>query len=132
MAVIRASAILTFALTIVYYVLRYQATRCTGLQCDNYIGPSLLLPILIVIGAGVSGFAAVAAAAAERQHGTWVNLLAVATPVSVAGPIVSAEVFRNSPGTLVPLATVLALLAPLGALLYSFLASPAMRKPPAS
>jgi hypothetical protein len=127
MALFRTSAVITFVLTAAYYVLRVQATRCTGLQCDNYVGPSLLFPILIVVLAGVSGLMALAAASAVWRQGSWVSILAVATLLSILGPIVSAVVFRNNPDILVPLATVLALLAPLGALIYSFLALPASK-----
>jgi hypothetical protein len=130
MALIRISAVLTFALTAAYYVLRVLATQCSGLQCDNYIGPSLLLPILIVIGAGVSGLAATAGAG-QRKQGAWRSALGAATVVSVLGPIGSAVLFRNSPDTFVPIATALALLAPLGALIYSFTASAATHTPSA-
>jgi hypothetical protein len=84
-----------------------------------------------VLGAGASGTAALVAAVL-RQQGTWLRVLAVATLLSLLGPFGSAVVFRNSPDTFVPVATVLALLTPLGALLYSFLASPAPRTPSAS
>ncbi len=121
MALIRTSAVVTFGLAVAYYVLRALATRCSGLQCDQYIGPSLLVPFLILVGALVTGLLAIAGAMA-RQIRIWQVVLSGVTLLSVVGPVVSAGLLRDSPDVFVPVATVLALLSPLFALIYSFLA----------
>lgn len=125
---IRVAAIVTFGLLAAYYVLRALATQCSGPQCDNYIIPSLLLPVIVLLAAAVTGVLAIAAAAARRQH-AWLSLASVATALSVLGPIASAVVFRDNPDSFVPAATVLASLAPLAALVYSFTGRSAPGRP---
>ena len=121
MALIRSSAIVTFALAVVSYVLRALATQCSGLQCDVYIGPSLLLPMLLLVGAVVTGIVALTRIRA-RRGGPWLGLVGGATVLSGVGPVVSIAVFRDSPDAFVPVATVLVLLTPLCALIYSVMA----------
>jgi hypothetical protein len=116
----RITAILTLVLLIAYYALRALATQCVGSECEAYIPFSLLLPLAALVLAGVTGLLAIGAARARRQ-GAWLALLAFCTVVSVAGPIVSAFVFRDSPDLFVPVATALILPAPLAALVYSFM-----------
>lgn len=120
MALIRSSAIVTFALAVAYYVLRALARQCSGLQCDQYIGPSLLLPILMLVGAVVTGIVALTHIRARR--GPWLGLLGGATVLGGVGPVVSLAVFRDSPDAFVPVATALVLLTPLCALIYSVMA----------
>lgn len=124
MALIRSSALVTFVVAVAYYGLRALATQCSGLQCDQYIGPSLLLPILMLVGAVVTGVVALTSTRARQQgdQGTWRGLLGGATVLSVVGPLVSLAVFRDSPDAFVPVATVLVLLTPLCALIYSVMA----------
>jgi hypothetical protein len=124
MALIRSSALVTFAVAVADYVLRALATQCSGLQCDRYIGLSLLLPILMLVGAVVTGVVALTSTRTRQQgdQGTWRGLLGGATVLSVVGPLVSLAVFRDSPDAFVPVATVLVLLTPLCALIYSVVA----------
>jgi hypothetical protein len=58
MSAVRVSAVLTLLLLATYYALRRAAAECTGVQCDWYIAPSLLLPILILVVVGLTGFVA--------------------------------------------------------------------------
>jgi hypothetical protein len=130
MVALRIGAILTLGLLAVYYILRASAAQCSGLQCDRYIGFSLLLPLLVLIMAAVTGLLAISAAtrgaqiaqdqAIKQRQTTWLGILSICTLVSVLGPIVSLAVFRSSPDVLVPVATLLVLLVPLSVLIYSF------------
>jgi heme/copper-type cytochrome/quinol oxidase subunit 3 len=131
MASIRVFAILTLGLLAVYYVLRAVVAQCSGNQCDVYIPLSLLLPLLILVMAAVTGLLAILSARQGAQR-AWVGVLGVCTLLGVLGPIVSAVIFRDSPDVLVPLATVLVLLAPLSALIYSFSAPTPGRQTSAS
>ena len=117
---VRILAILTFALLIVFYILRALAAQCVGGECETYIPFSLLLPLAALVLAAVTGFLAIGASRARTQGG-WLALLAVCTLVSVAGPIASAVVFRDNPDLFVPVATILILFAPVAALVYSFM-----------
>jgi hypothetical protein len=116
---IRILVIITFALVAAFYGLRALAGQCVGGECETFIPFSLLLPLAALILAAITGFLAIDASRARRQAG-WLALLIICTVVSVAGPIASAFVFRDSPDLFVPVATVLILLAPLAALIYSF------------
>jgi hypothetical protein len=116
---VRILAILTLVLLIVYYVLRALAVQCAGPECEAYIPFGLLLPLVALALATVTGLFAIGASRARRQVG-WLATLIICTIVSVAGPIASAFVFRDSPDLFVPVATVLILFAPLAALVYSF------------
>jgi hypothetical protein len=114
---VRILAILTFALVAAFYGLRTIATQCDGPECEAYIPFSLLLPLAALVLAAVTGFLAVGAARTRRQIG-WLVALIICTIVSVAGPIASAFILRDSPDLFVPVATVLILFAPLAALVY--------------
>jgi hypothetical protein len=116
---IRILAILTFVLVAAFYGLRVLAGQCVGGECETYIPFSLLLPLAALVLAAVTGYLAIGASRARRQVG-WLVLLIVCTIVSVAGPIASAFIFRDSPDLFVPVATILILFAPLAALIYSF------------
>ena len=116
---VRILAILTFVLLIAYYVLRALAVRCSGPECETYIPFSLLFPLAALVLAAVTGYLAIGASRARRQAG-WLATLIICTVVSVAGPIASAFIFRDSPDLFVPVATILILFAPLVALIYSF------------
>src|SRR3954463_14370820 len=116
---VRILAILTLILLVAFYGLRALAGQCTGADCEGYIPFSLLLPIAALVLAAVTGFLA-SGVARQRRQGGWLAALAVCTLLSVAGPIISAFVFRDSPDLFVPVATALILLAPLAALAYSF------------
>ncbi len=116
---IRILAVLTFALVAAFYGLGALAGQCTGGECETYIPFSLLLPLIALALATITGFLAIGAATARRQ-GAWLVALIICTILSVAGPIASAFVFRDSPDLFVPVATILILFAPLAALVYSF------------
>src|SRR5947209_3634150 len=121
MRYIRILAILTLVLLISYYVLRALAGQCSGSECEAYIPFSLLLPLAALVLAAVTGFLAIGQARQRRQGG-WLAALIICTLISVAGPIASAFIFRESPDLFVPVATVLIVLSPLVALIYSFTA----------
>ena len=116
---IRILAIITFALIAAFYSVRALAGACSGPECDAFIPFSLLLPLAALALAAVTGFLAIGAAR-QRRQGAWLAILAIATLLSVAGPIACAFVFRDSPDIFVPVATALIVLAPLAALVYSY------------
>ena len=115
----RIFAVITFVLLIAYYALRALAAQCAGPECETYIPFSLLLPLSALVLAAVTGYLAIGASRARRQAG-WLALLIICTILSVAGPIASAFIFRDSPDLFVPVATMLILIAPLAALIHSF------------
>jgi heme/copper-type cytochrome/quinol oxidase subunit 3 len=124
MAGIRLSAIITLALLAGYFGLRAAATACTGAQCDVYIPFSALLPALVLVAGAVTGGLAVAhARKASRRAWTWA--LAALTLLGVLGPLVSLAVLRDQPDTFVLVVSVLSVLVPIGALVYSVMPSPA-------
>lgn len=126
----RVSAVLTLGLLAAYYVLRVVASRCSGLQCDIYIPLSLLVPLLILILAAVTGVLAISAAR-QRAQGAWLGVLSACTLLGVLGPLGLLAVLRDRPADLfVSLATGLVLLVPLSALIYSFVAAARVRRPP--
>ena len=116
---VRSLAIITLFLLIAYYILRALAVQCSGPECETFIPFSLLLPLAALALAAVTGYVAIGASRARRQGG-WLVTLIICTILSVAGPIVSAVVFRERPDLFVPVATALIALAPLAALIYSF------------
>ena len=125
MSAVRISALLTLLLLTTYRALRLAAAQCSGVQCDWYIAPSLLLPILILVVVALTGFVAMLAARRRRRAAggqPWLAVLAICTALGVIGPIVALAVLPQSPDNLVAIATVLFLLTPLGALAFSFLA----------
>jgi hypothetical protein len=125
MSAVRLSAFLTLLLLATYHALRLAAAQCSGVQCDWYIAPSLLLPILIVVVVGLTGFVAMLAARRRRRTAggqTWLGVLAICTALGVIGPIVALALLKESPDGLVAIATVLFLLTPLSALIFSFAA----------
>ncbi len=114
---VRVSALVTLALLVLYHLMRVAATACTGGGCDVYIPVSLLLPVLVLIGAAVSGVLAISAA---RREGAWLLALIVCAVVGVGGPIVALLVLRDSPDSFVVTSTILVALVPVSALVYSF------------
>ena len=119
---VRGAAILTLVLLIAYHLMRAAATACTGPGCDFYIPLSLLFPVLVLIGAAVSGVLAISAAWRDRA---WLIVLILCTAVGVIGPIIALVVLRDSPDAFVVSSTILVALAPVGALAYSFRRHPA-------
>ena len=113
---VRVAAIVTLALLIAYHVMRVAATACTGSMCDAYILISLLLPLLVLIGAAVSGVLAISE---SRRDPTWLLVLILCTAVAVIGPIVALIVLRDSPDAFVVSSTILVAVVPVGALAYS-------------
>jgi uncharacterized membrane protein HdeD (DUF308 family) len=125
MSAVRILAVLTLLLLATYHALRLAAAQCSGVQCDWYIAPSLLLAILIVIVVGLTGLVAMLAARRRRRAAggqAWLALLAICTALGVIGPIVALAVLKDSPDGLVAIATVLFLLTPLSALVFSYAA----------
>ena len=100
-----------------YFVMRALATACTGAACDAYIPVSLLIPLLIIAMAAVTGIAA----AASARGTTWFVWLVVSTLLGVVGPIIGLLVFKDSPDTFVATGTVLELQVALVALAYTFI-----------
>jgi uncharacterized membrane protein len=134
MAPVRVCSILTLVSLVAYYILRGLATQCAGPQCDNYILPSLALPLLVLIFAVVTGLLAIVTAwragratrnvVIARRYQVWVVILGVCALLGFLGPLVSLLVLRDSPDSFVAVATALILLAALSALIFSFLADP--------
>jgi hypothetical protein len=114
---VRVAAILTFALLIAYHLMRAAATACQGSACDLYIPLSLLLPLLVVIAAAVTGILAVISA---RRRPRWLILLGTAAIVSVVGPSVLLLLLRDRPDAFVVSATISVAVVPLAALIYTF------------
>ncbi len=110
----------TLGLLVVYFVLRGLAAQCQGAQCDNYILPSLAVPLASVLAAAVTGTLALAAARRAGAARMWFTILATCLVAGVGGSLASAFVFRDSPDIFVPVATALVLLIPLSALAFSF------------
>jgi uncharacterized membrane protein YhaH (DUF805 family) len=112
----------TLALLVVYHALRIAASQCGGSACDWYILLSLLLPLAVLVLAAVTGAIAISAARrteGERAGRLWLGLIVTCTLLGVFGPLVALAVLRDSPDTLVPLATVLLVLTPVSVLAYS-------------
>jgi hypothetical protein len=117
------AAVLTLLLIATYHALRLTAAQCSGTQCDWYIAPSLLLPILIVMVVGLTGLVALLAARRRKRSAArraWLVWLATCTALGVIGPVAALAVLKESGDTLVAIATVLFLLTPLSALAFSF------------
>ncbi len=110
-------ALTTIALLIAYHVMRVAAGACSGSGCDLYIPLSLLLPLLVLIGATVTGLMAISGARRDR---TWLFVLSISAAAGVVGPIVALIILRDSPDAFVVSSTVLVLLPAAGALAYSF------------
>ena len=107
------------------------AVRCSGAQCDTiYLPLSLVVPLLILTMNAVTGLLATTTAgrgvqrssgeASTRRQVIWRGVLSASTVLSVPGVIVSAFILRDRPDAFVPAATVLSLLVPVSALIYSF------------
>jgi hypothetical protein len=114
---VRVAAIVPLVLLIAFHLMRLAATACTGSGCDFYIPLSLLLPLLILAGIVVSGVLAISAA---RRNRTWLIVLSLCTAVGVIGPIAALIVLRDSPDAFVVSSTILGVLVPVSALVYSF------------
>lgn len=114
---LRVAAIITIALLITYHLMRAAAGSCVGEGCDIYLPLSLLLPLLGLIGAVVTGLMAISAAWHERM---WLVALIIFTVVGVIGPIVGLFTLRDTPDAFVVTSTVLIALVPASALVYSF------------
>ena len=115
MTAVRSWAVAALVLLAAYHALRVIAGACTGSACDAFIGPSLVLPVAILVSAGVAG-----AAAASAAGGSVRMMLLAATLLSTAGPLVALAFQKDSPDTLVPAATLLFVISPAAALVYSF------------
>lgn len=111
---------MTLAFLALYYLLRLVASNCSGAGCHWFIPFSLLLPLLVLTLVAITGVQAVLRTWKRSEDRPWTLVLAGLTVVSVAGPIIALAVFRDSPDRFVPTATVLVILLPLTALIYSF------------
>ena len=118
---VRVAALATIALLVVYHLMRAAATACDGPVCEWYVPVSLLLPLLIVGGALVAG---VKATTSARNDSAWRLILGACTAISVVGPIVGLMILRENPDAFVVSSTILVLVAPAGALVYSFMRRP--------
>jgi hypothetical protein len=135
----RVCAVLTLILLAAFYGLRAAASHCSGAQCDAYVPWSLLIPLLIVLMVGVTGFAAVVSArsaargaqdqAARRGQMTWAWLLGILTGIGAVGPFVGLALLRDQPDAFVLTFTVLSLLVPVGALIHSFSGAGSVGRP---
>jgi hypothetical protein len=115
---IRWSAVAVIVLLAAYFVMRALATACTGAACDVYIPVSLLIPVLPLAAAAVTGIAATLA-----SRGTaWFAWLLISTAAGVAGPPIALFIFKNGPDAFVVTAAALTLQVALVSLAYSFLA----------
>ena len=109
-------AVITLALLLLYHLLRFVASACSGSGCDVFIPLSLLLPLLIVLMLAITGVQAMAhsgpASYARR------TVLGALTFIGVLGPIIALLVFRDRPDAFVWTSTVLVLLLPLAVIAY--------------
>jgi hypothetical protein len=102
---------------VAYFLLRQFAFSCSGGLCDWYIPFSLLLPL-----AALGLVAIIAINALPLAPTGWRPILAVAGLISFFGPFVALAIWRDQPDVLVPVATVLLLILPLVALLFTLTA----------
>jgi hypothetical protein len=119
---LRASAVAALLLLGIYFVLRFIATQCSGAQCDAYIWPSLVFPVGVVLLVFNTGRLAISDA--RKAARAWFAPFVATTLLGVLGPVVAVAVFRDQPDAVVAVSTVLLLLTPLAALVYSFRRSP--------
>jgi hypothetical protein len=109
-------AIVTLVLLGGYHLMRAAATACTGAACDAYIPLSLLLPVLVLAGAVVTGLLAIASAWRRRA---WLIFLLLCAVAGIVGPLVALLVLKDSPDAFVVSSTVLVALVPVSALAYT-------------
>ena len=114
---LRVSAAVTLALLAGFYLLRATAPSCAGAACEAYIPLSLLVPAAVLASAAVT---AVLALVASRRDHAWFSVLALAASAGIFGPLLAVGLLRDQPDRLVPLASLLFVLVPAGALAYSF------------
>ena len=105
----RVLAIVIVVVVVVYHVLRLMASSCSGGACDWYIPFSLLLPIIAMLLAVLTG---ALGAYAERARLGWSVALAVCAVLALIGPILAAIALSDN-DTKVWIATGLILLVPL-------------------
>ena len=117
----------SLAVLALFWALRLAAAGCAGSGCDLYIPFSLLLPVLALLAAALTG---VLGLVRTRGRRPWFSAFAAGLALSGGGPILALIVFRDRPDTLVPLATVLLAVEPVLALTFSL--APAGRRPPIS
>lgn len=122
MRALRFGAVVTLVLVGVYFVLRFAAARCSGVQCDKYIWPSLALPLGVLVLVAITGWLAIATA--RREGSSWFVPLIVSGVLGVLGPVAAVAVLRDQPDAVVGVATALFLVTPIAALVYSFRKSP--------
>jgi len=92
---VRVAAIVTLALLGIYHAMRAAATACAGGGCDIYIPISLLLPLLILVAAAVTGIMAIAAA---RHDKAWIIVLSLCAAVGVIGCDLTVATAATVPG----------------------------------
>ena len=118
----RVSAAAGLVLLAGYHVMRLAAEQCAGSACDLYIQLSLLLPIGVLLAVAVAGILGFTAAWRVGTRG-WAAAIAVTASIGVAGPPLALAVLRDSPDSLVAVATVLWLVGLVGVLAYGFVGS---------
>ncbi|HYM65930.1 MAG TPA: hypothetical protein VEW68_01440 [Patescibacteria group bacterium] len=114
---IRVSAAASLLFLSAYWALREVAARCTGIQCDFYIIPSIGLPLLVLIAVGITGWLAISWA--RPVGGMWLSILIGSTAIGLLGPPIALAVFRDQPDSLVLTASLLFAQGPVAALVYT-------------
>ncbi len=111
---VRALAFLTIGVLLIYQLVHLASEDCSGPGCEWFIPFSIYLPLTafaLAVITGVRGIQATAPRSPLRA------ILAVALVISVIGPFAAVILLRNSPDLVVPIATVLVLVAPVAALI---------------
>ncbi len=111
---VRALAFLTIAVLLVYHLVRLASADCSGPGCEWFIPLSIYLPLTGFALAVITGVCGIQA---TGPRSIWRAILAVALVISVIGPFAAVIQLRNSPDLVVPIATVLLLVAPVAALI---------------
>jgi hypothetical protein len=114
---IRVSAAASLLFLSLYWALREVAARCTGIQCDIYIIPSIGLPLLVLITVGITGWLAISWA--RPVGGMWLSILIGSTAIGLLGPPIALALFRDQPDSLVLTASLLFAQGPVAALVYT-------------
>ncbi len=110
---VRALAFLTIGVLLVYHMVRLISEDCSGPGCEWFIPISLYLPLTAFSLAIITGVRAYLASEARSLRRA---ILAVSIAISGIGPFGAIVVLRNNPDLVVPIATVLLLVAPVAAL----------------
>ncbi len=111
---VRALALMTMGVLLVYHLVRLGSVDCSGPGCEWFIPISIYLPLTAFALALITG---VCAFLVTRPRSLWRAVLTVAIATSAIGPLGAVVMLRNTPDLVVPVATVLLLAAPVAALI---------------